>query len=147
MMPYFKDIQADILIYKDKLYKNNVVIDKTNLIFLNLILEVLDFLATEDPDKLDVQCEYNILTMRKEFESIIYSDAVNEKAQAVLLTFMLRIAKEMEVKYDKIENEHLERLYTIMTSKEYKYPNYIGSQKEFVLHKMPENIKRMEYLK
>jgi hypothetical protein len=85
--------------------------------------------------------------MRQQFEDVIRGNAVNEKAQGVLLTFFLRIAKEMEVKYKKIENEHLGKLYAIMTSKDYKYPSYIGSQKNFALDKMPENIKRMEYLK
>lgn len=144
MSPYFKEIQPDILIYKDKLDKNNIIIDKTNLMFLKLLLNILEFLATEDADKLDEQCEYNILTMRKEFENIIYNNAVNEKAQSVLLTFFLRIAKEMEVKYQTIENEYLQKLYTIMTSKGYKYPDYIGSQKNFALDKMPSNIERME---
>lgn len=145
--PYFKNIQSNILAYKEKLDKNNVTIDKTNLMFLNLILDILEYLGTEDANKLDQQCEYNIMTMREEFENVINGDAVNEKAQAVLLTFFLRIAKEMEVKYKKIENEHLQKLYTTMTSKGYKYPSYIGNQKEFALDKMPSNIKRMEYLK
>lgn len=146
-LPYFKNIQSDILTYKEKLDKNNVTIDKTNLMFLNIILDILKYLGTEDANKLDQQCEYNIMTMREEFENVIKGDAINEKAQAVLLTFFLRIAKEMDVKYGKIENEHLQKLYTTMTSKGYKYPSYIGSQKEFALDKMPSNIKRMEYLK
>ena len=85
--------------------------------------------------------------MGKEFEGVIYGDAVNEKAQAVLITFFLRIAKELEVRYKIIENEYLNELYNLMTSKGYKYPDYIGSQKNFALDKMPENIKRFEYLK
>jgi len=147
MVPYFKQIQADIVIYKDNLCKNNVTIDKTNLMFLNLIVNILEYFATEDANKLDEMCEYNILTMGEEFEAVIHGDAINEKAQAVLLTFCLRVANEMEVKYQTIENEYLQELYTIMTSKGYKYPDYIGSQKNFALDKMPENIKRMEYLK
>ncbi|MEK6658815.1 MAG: hypothetical protein AABY36_03940 [Campylobacterota bacterium] len=147
MLAYFKQIQPDILVYKEKLDKNNITIDKTNLMFLNLILNILNFLGTEDADKLDEQCEYNILTMRKEFEGVIRGDAVNEKAQAILLTFFLRIAKEMEIKYKKIENENLERLYALMTSKDFRYPSYIKDQKNFALDSMPENIKRMEYLK
>lgn len=147
MTPYFKELQPDILIYADKLCKNNVAIDKTNLMFLELLVNILKYLGTEDADKLDQQCEYNLLTMRQEFESVIHSDSVGEKIQAILLTFFLRIAKEMEVKYETIENEHLQELYTLMTSKEYKYPSYIGAQKNFALDKMPENIKRMEYLK
>lgn len=147
MLAYFKQIQPDILAYKEKLDKNNITIDKTNLMFLNLILNILNFLGTEDANKLDEQCEYNILTMRKEFEGVIRGDAVNEKAQAILLTFFLRIAKEMEIKYKKIENENLEKLYALMTSKDFRYPSYIKDQKNFALESMPENIKRMEYLK
>lgn len=147
MSPYFKEIQADILRYKEHLCKNNVTIDKTNRMFLNLLVNILEYLGSEDADRLDEQCEYNILTMRKEFEAVIESNSINEKAQAVLLTFFLRIAKEMEVKYSKIENEHLRELYTIMTSKNYKYPSYIGNQKSFALEKMPANIKRMLHLK
>ena len=47
MRPYFKPLQADILIYKNKLDKENVVIDKTNKIFLDLILNILDYLARD----------------------------------------------------------------------------------------------------
>jgi hypothetical protein len=147
VFPYFRKIQPDILIYREKLDKNSVTIDKTNLMFLNLILNILDYLAREDADKLDLQCEYNILTMHKEFEGIIYGDAVNEKAQAILLIFFLRIAKEMDVKYQKIENEGLSKLYELMTSKDFKYPSYIKDQQHFTLENMPDNIKRMEYLK
>ena len=144
---YFKDIQKDILKYKEYLDKNNVTIDKTNKIFLDLILNILEYFGTQDPQKLDEQCEYNILTMKKEFESVIYGTSVSEKAQLILLTFFLRIAKEMEVKYRHIDNESLNKLYTIMTSKSYKYPSYIKDQKYFALEKMPDNIKRMELLK
>ncbi|MCF6309707.1 MAG: hypothetical protein L3J19_04405 [Sulfurimonas sp.] len=147
MTPYFKELQPDILIYADKLCKNNVAIDKTNLMFLELLVKILKYFGTGDADKLDQQCEYNLLTMKQEFESVIHSDSVGEKTQAVLLTFFLRIAKEMEIKYGTIENGHLQELYTLMTSKDYKYPSYIGAQKNFALDKMPENITRMEYLK
>ncbi|MCK4737839.1 MAG: hypothetical protein KAT10_04695 [Sulfurimonas sp.] len=147
MSSYFKELQPNIAIYADKLCKNNVAIDKTNLMFLELLVKILDYLATEDADKLDEQCEYNILTMGKEFEAVIHSDAINEKAQAVLITFFLRIAKEMEVRYKIIENEYFNNLYYLMTSKGYKYPSYISSQKNFALDKMPENIARMERMK
>ena len=147
MSPYFKQLQPEILKYKEHLCKNNVTIDKTNRMFLNLLVNILDYLGREDADKLDEQCEYNILTMRQEFEAVINNNSINEKAQAVLLTFFLRIAKEMEVKYSKIENEHVQELYSLMTSKDYKYPSYIGSQKGFALEKMPANIKRMLHLK
>lgn len=147
VFPYFEKIQTNILTYRDKLDKNSVTIDKTNLMFLNLILNILDYLTNEDPEKLDMQCEYNILTMHKEFEGIIFGEAVNEKAQAILLIFFLRIAKEMEVKYKNIENQDLKKLYELMTSKDFKYPSYIKDQKNFALENMPDNIKRMEYLK
>jgi len=147
MSSYFKKLQPDILIYADKLCKNNVTLDKTNLMFLELLVKILKHLGSEDANKLDEQCEYNILTMRDEFETVIQSGNIGEKSQAVLLTFFLRIAKEMEVKYNSIENGHLQELYTLITSKAYKYPDYIGSQKNFALEKMPANIKRMEYLK
>lgn len=147
MLAYFREKQPQILLYREKLKKNNMVIDKTNLLFLNLILDILHYLGTENPEKLDELCEYNVLTMRQEFENVIYNDAVNEKAESVLLTFFLRIAKEMDVKYKQIENEHLQKLFTLLTSKEFKLPSYIKDQKSFALESMPDNIKRMLYLK
>lgn len=147
MLPYFKPLQADILNYRNKLDENNVVIDKTNKMFLDLILNILDYYASESPDKLDDLCEYNIMTMHEQFEEVIYGDAVNEKAQSILLTFFLRSAKEMDIKYKAIENEDLQKLYTMMTSRDFKYPSYISAQKNFALDKMPENIKRMLYFK
>ncbi|MDD2652868.1 MAG: hypothetical protein PHX44_07445 [Sulfurimonas sp.] len=147
MLAYFKERQPQILLYKEKLEKNNMVIDKTNLLFLNLILNILNYLGTENPQKLDELCEYNVLTMRQEFENIIYSDAVNEKAESVLLTFFLRIAKEMEIKHKRIENEDLQKLFTLLTSKDFKLPSYIKDQKSFALENMPDNIKRMLYMK
>ncbi len=145
-MEYFKNIQNQILVYREKLEKNNAIIDKTNLMFLNMILDILHYLASEDSAKLDKECQYNILTMRSEFENIIFGEATNEKAQAVLLTFFLRIAKEIEIRNGAIENEHLRKLFQTMTSKDFKYPSYISAQKDFALEKMPSNIKRMELL-
>ena len=147
MLPYFKNKQSEIIIYKEFLDKNNIVIDKTNKIFLDLILNILNYLGTENPEKLDELCEYNIMTMHEQFEEVIDGNIINEKAQAVLLTFFLRIAKEMDIKYKVIENEDLSKLYTMMTSKDFKYPSYIGTQKNFALEKMPQNIKRMLYFK
>lgn len=141
---YFAERQKDILDYKEYLSKNNMVIDKTNKMFLDLILNILEYLGTENPDKLDEECEYNILTMKNELENVIYNKITNEKAEYTLLTFCLRIAKEMEVKYNKIENNYLKELYTIMTSKGYKYPSYVKDQQEFALEKMPSNIARMD---
>lgn len=147
VVTYFKDAQSNILAYREKLQQNNMVIDKTNLLFLNLILDILEYLGTEDGDKLDELCEYNVLTMRGEFDEVIKGDSVNEKAQAVLLTFFLRIAKEMEIKYKNIQNEQLKKLYSLVTSKDFKYPSYIKSQKNFALENMPDNIKKMLYMK
>ncbi|MBE0513854.1 hypothetical protein [Sulfurimonas sp.] len=145
--PYFQNIQKDILSYRENLEKNNMIIDKTNKMFLHLILDILEYLGTEDPQKLDELCEYNIMTMKKEFESVIHGSSVSEKVQAILLTFFMRIAKEMDIKYENIENESLSKLYALMTSKDFKYPSYIKSQKSFTLESMPDNIKRMLYLK
>jgi len=147
MLPYFTTKQTEILTYKEILDKNNVVIDKTNKIFLDLILNILDYLGTENPEKLDDLCEYNIMTMHEQFEEVIEENTINEKAQAILLTFFLRIAKEIDTKYETIENKDLSKLYTLMTSKGFKYPSYIDTQKNFALQKMPENIKRMLYFK
>jgi hypothetical protein len=147
MLPYFKNKQSEIIIYKEFLDKNNVVIDKTNKIFLDLILNILNYLGTENPETLDDLCEYNIMTMHEQFEEVISGNIINEKAQTILLTFFLRIAKEMDIKYQVIQNKDLSELYTMMTSKDFKYPSYIGAQKNFALEKMPENIKRMLYFK
>ncbi len=142
---YFASRQEKILEYKNYLDKHNVVLDKTNKIFLDLILNILQFLGSAKADMLDEQCEYNIKTMRGEFEKVIDSTHVDEKSQAVLLTFFLRIAHEMKIKYGEIENEHFRDLHTRMTSKDFKYPSYIDHQKYFALEKLPENIKRMQY--
>jgi len=147
MLVYFQTKQNDILEYKNILDKNNVVIDKTNKMFLDLILNILNYLATENPELLDDLCEYNIMTMHEQFEEVLESKAINEKAQSILLTFFLRIAKEIDVKKQKIEQEDLNKLYTLMTSKKFRYPSYINTQKNFALEKMPENIKRMLYFK
>lgn len=147
MDTYFENKQNDILKYKNYLEEHNIVIDKTNKEFLELILNILTYLATQDPQKLDEECEYNIMTMKKEFEGVIYSTNINEKAQATLLIFFLRIAAEILIKYKKIENEHLNKLYYMMTSKDYRYPTYINDQKDFALENMPENIQRMLILK
>ncbi len=145
--PYFQNIQKEILFYKEHLEKNNMTIDKTNKMFLDLILNILEYFGTEDPNKLDEMCEYNILTMRKEFENVIYNTSVSERVEAILLTFFLRIAKEMEIKYQKIENESLAKLYSLITSKDFKLPSYIKDQKEFALENLPDNVKRMLYMK
>ena len=145
--PYFKEIQKDILKYKAHLEKNNMIIDKTNKLFLDLILDILQYLGTEDPQRLDELCEYNILTMRGELEKVIRGTSVSEKVQSVLLMFAMRIAKEMDIKYNRIENDSLKKLYSLMTSKDFKLPSYIKDQKEFALENMPDNIKRMLYMK
>lgn len=147
MLPYFKNKQEEILAYKEYLDKHNVVIDKTNKMFLDLILNILNYLGTENPDTLDELVEYNIRTMHQEFEAVIEDNDITEKAQGILLTFFLRMSKEIDTKYSKIENEYLAELYRLMTSKNFKYPSYISFQKNFALEKMPQNIERMLYFK
>ncbi len=147
MNSFFKSLQADILSYKDKLEKNNIVCDKTNRMFLNLNLNILEFFGSEDAQKLDVWGEYNILTMSNEFTEVIISGKTNEKAQAVLLMFSLRFAEEMKIKYGEIENESLQKLHAIMTAKGYKYPDYIKAQRNFALERLSVLIHHREYLK
>ncbi len=147
MKSFFKPLQADILSYKDKLEKNNIVCDKTNRMFLDLNLNILDFLGSEDAQKLDAWGEYNILTMGDEFTEVIASGKTNEKAQAVLLMFFLRFAQEMKIKYGAIENASLQKLHAIMTAKGYKYPDYIKAQRDFALERLSILIRRREALK
>ncbi len=147
MIVFFKPLQKNILAFRDKLDAESIVFDQTNKMFLDLDLNILEYLGTEDSDKLDEWCEYNIRTMRQEFTEVINNQIINDKAQSTLLMFFLRIAKEMEVKYGSIENEHLRELYRIITSKEYRYPDYIKAQKNFALEIMPDKIEWMEYMK
>lgn len=147
MSSFFTPIQNDILCYKDKLERNNLVIDKTNQMFIELVLNILDYIGNENPDLLDERCDYNISTMGDEFLDVLNSKSTNEKAQGTLMMFFSRIAKEMEVKYGKIYNEDLEKLLNIMSQKGYKYPLYINVQKNFTLDRMIEIIKRREALK
>jgi len=140
MSAFFKPLQSNILAFKEKLDKQCIVFDKTNKMFLDLDL------GHEDGDKLDRWCEYNIQTMGTEFEKAINGQIINDKNQRTLLIFFLRIAKEMEVKYGKIENKYLRKLYSVMTSKGYEYPIHISSQ-NFALEIMPDKVEWMEYLK
>lgn len=142
-MRFFADIQQDILTYRDYLDKHNMVIDKTNKMFMDLILNILTHLATADPDTLDETYEYNVLTMNEEFKNLIHSHITDERAEAILLVFFLRLAKEELIKYKKINNEYLHKLHELMTSKDYRYPEYIDHQKIFAMDCMPENIHRM----
>ena len=147
MSTFFKPLQANILSFRKNLDEHTVVFDQTNKMFLDLDLNILEYLGTEDGDKLDEWCEYNIRTMGHEVEEVINNQVINDKAQRTLLMFFLRIAKEMEVKYGSIENDHLRELYTIITSNDYRYPDYIKAQKNFALEIMPDKIEWMEYLK
>ena len=147
MNPFFAPIQEDILIYKNRLETNNLVIDKTNQMFIELVLNILDYLGRENPELLDERCDYNISTMGDEFLEVLKTNSTNEKAQGTLMMFFSRIAKEMEVKYNKIYNKDLEKLLSIMSHKGYKYPLYINVQKNFTLDRMIEIIKRRESLK
>lgn len=147
MLNFFEPIQEDILTFKEKFEKEFIVFDKTNQMFLDINLNLLEYVATEDPTKLETLCEYSIRTMGKEFKKVIEGNIKGEKAQAVLLMFFLRIANEKKVRKESIENPDLNRLYEIMTSPGYKYPEYIRSQKNFALEILPEKVKRMERLK
>ena len=147
MSSFFTPIQNDLLNYKEKLEHNNLVIDKTNQMFIELVLNILDYLAKENPDLLDERCDYNISTMGDEFLDVINTQSTTEKAQGTLMMFFSRIAKEMEVKYNEIYNEDLAKLLNIMSQKGYKYPLYINVQKNFTLDRMVEIIKRRESLK
>ena len=147
MEAFFEPIQSEIRTYKKVLQNNNLVIDKTNQMFLELILNILEYLANENPQTLDNRCEYNISTMGDEFLNVIKTQATTEQAQGTLMMFFSRIAKEMEVKYDKVYNEDLEKLLAIVSEKGYKYPLYINVQKNFTLDRMVEIIQRRESLK
>jgi len=147
MKAYFEEIQDDILHYKQRFEVGYIAFDKINQMFYELTLDILDYLATENPEILNRICEYNIMTMHEQFEDVISRGVTNEKAQGTLMMFFLRCAKEIEIREGKIENESLKKLYEIMTAKGYKYPDYISTQKRFALDRLPDIIARMEMLK
>ncbi len=147
MKPYFKEMQATILEYREKFDTNYITIDKTNQMFRDLSSNILEYLGTEDADFLDTMCEYNIMTMHEQFEEVVKGNVTNEKAQGTLMMFFLRLAEEINIRAGEIENESLNKLHTIMTAKGYKYPDYISSQKTFALERLPDLIARMEMLK
>ncbi|MGB5964685.1 MAG: hypothetical protein WBF77_04925 [Sulfurimonadaceae bacterium] len=147
MKPYFKEMQATILEYREKFDTDYITIDKTNQMFHDLSSNILEYFGTEDAELLDSLCEYNIITMHEQFEKVVEGNLTNEKAQGILMMFFLRSAKEIEIRAGKIENESLNKLYMIMTAKGYKYPDYISTQKRFALERLPEVIARIEMLK
>ena len=144
MKPYFKEMQSTILEYREKFDTNYITIDKTNQMFHDLSLNILEYFGTEDADLLDTLCEYNILTMHEQFDEVVKNNVTNEKAQGTLMMFFLRSAEEIKVRAGKIENESLNKLHIIMTAKGYKYPAYISAQKRFALERLPDLIARME---
>ncbi len=144
---FFSEVQKDILNYRDYLDKHNMVIDKTNKMFMDLILQILDYLATADATVLDEKFEYNIMTMKSDFLSMIHSNVADERTEAHFLVFFLRLAKEELYKYKSIENPSLKKLHDLMSSKDYKYPKHVDHQKIFALDRMCENIDRMLRLK
>ena len=144
MKPYFKEMQATILEYREKFDTNYITIDKTNQMFHDLSSNILEYFGTEDADLLDTLCEYNILTMHEQFEEVVKSSVTNEKAQGTLMMFFLRSAEEIKIRSGKIENESLNKLHMIMTTKGYKYPDYVSAQKRFALERLPVLIARME---
>jgi len=147
MLSFFQPLQTNILLFRARLKKENVVFDRTNQMFLDLNLNLLEYVGSESPEKLDIICEYSIRTMGAEFTKVIEGESIGEKAQAVLLMFFLRMANEKKVRNESIQNPHLKELYKIMTSPGYKYPEYIQAQKNFANERLPANVKRMEFLK
>jgi len=146
MEAYFEEIQDDILHYKEKFAVGYVTFDKTNAMFHQLSLEILEYLGTGDAELFDRAFEYNIKTMHGQFEDVIARGVTNENAQGTLLMFFLRCAEEMLIRDAKIENESLNKLHLIMTEKGFRYPEYIAFQKDFALEKLPDIIKRMQIL-
>ena len=53
--------------------------------FLDLNLNILEYLANENPELLDSRCDYNISTMGDEFLEVINSKNTTEQAQGTLL--------------------------------------------------------------
>ncbi len=147
MKPYFKEMQTTILEYREKFDENYITIDKTNQMFHDLSSNILEYFGTEDAELLDTICEHTALTMNEQFEKVVKGNKTDEKAQGILMVFFLRSAQEIKIKVGEIENESLHKLYTIMTAKGYKYPDYISSQKRYALDRLPEVLERIEKLK
>ena len=147
MKPYFHEMQATILEYREKFDTNYITIDKTNQMFRDLSSNILEYFGTQDAETLDRICEYTISTMSGEFDQVVQGNKTNEKAQGVLMMFFLRAAQEIKFKVGDIENEALHKLHTIMTAKGYKYPDYILSQKRFAFDRLPEVLERIEKFK
>jgi len=147
MKPYFKEMQATILEYREKFDTDYITIDKTNQMFHDLSSNILEYFGSEDADHLDTICEHTVLTMQGQFEKVVKGNQTNENAQGILMVFFLRSAQEIMIKVGEIENESLHKLYTIMTAKGYKYPDYISSQKRYALDRLPEVLERIEKLK
>lgn len=147
MINFFEPLQESILHFRVKLENENIVIDKTNQMFLDLNLNLLEFVGTHNPQELDTLFEYSARTMGNEFTKVIQMQSIGEKAQAVLLMFFLRLANENKVRPTPIQNPHLDALYEIMNKGGYKYPPYIQSQRDFANEQVGEKVKRMEFLK
>ena len=147
MKPYFKEMQTRVLEYREKFDTNYITIDKTNQMFHDLSSNILEYFGTEDPEHLDTVCEHTAQTMHKQFEKVVKGSEVNENAQGILMVFFLRAAQEIKIKVGEIENESLLKLYTVMTAKGYKYPDYISSQKRYAIERLPEVLERIEKLK
>jgi len=145
--PYFKEMQTTILEYKEKFDTNDITIDKTNQMFHDLSSDILEYFGSEDPEYLDTVCEHTVLTMHEQLEKVVKGSQTNEKSQGILMVFFLRSAQEIKFRVGEIKNESLHKLYTIMTAKGYKYPDYISSQKRYALERLPEVLERMEKLK
>ena len=147
MKPYFKEMQATILEYREKFDTNYITIDKTNQMFHDLSSNILEYFGSEDAERLDTICEHTALTMNKQFEKVVKGNKTDENAQGILMVFFLRAAQEIMIKVGKIENESLRTLHTTMTAKGYKYPDYISTQKRYALDRLPEVLERIEKFK
>lgn len=149
MSGFFKPLQEDILRYRDKIAVLPMAIDKTSRTFLDLTVNILDDLGhLGDTEAFDALCEYNIATTGKNFKEAVVKQAVDRKSMEYLLIFFLRIGKEIEVKRGTLENEHLKKLQTLMTSRAYRFfTNFSDKQIEFAIEIMPEKVRRFEYYK
>lgn len=149
MSGFFQPLQEGILRYRDKIAALPIAFDKSTRIFLDLTVDILNDIGNiSDPGAFDALCDYNISTTGKNFKKAVEELAVDRKNLEYLLVFFLRIAKEIEVKTGKIENEHLNRLTKLMTSREYRFFTvFSDSQIEFAVEVMPEKVRRYEYYK
>lgn len=149
MSGFFGPLQEDLIKYRDKIAAHPVVFDSAGRTLLDLTASILDDLAhISDTEAFDALCDYNISTTGENFKKAVTDLAVDRKSLEYLIVFFLRIGKEIEVKTGSIENEHLKKLQTLVTSKKFRFfTNFSDAQIEFALEIMPEKVRRYEYYK